>query len=134
MKFMPKAQKLIFDTLNGAISAGVYDDVPDQPPGMPEDSFPYAVIGFDDAESFDTDTWVGSQLQVEINVWSTYDGKLEAKNIMAEIYELLHRKPLVIEGATVVDCLHTFSTIPEVGIDRYVHGITRYRLTITEAL
>jgi len=134
MKFMVEAQKLIYDTLNGEISATVYDDVPQQPPGMPEDSFPYVVIGYDDADSFDTDSWVGAQISAELHVWSVYEGKLEAKQIMGEIYDLLHRKPLSISGAAVVDCLHTFSTIPEVGAEKYVHGITRYRLTITEAL
>lgn len=134
MMYMVEAQKLIYDTLNGVISATVFDDVPDQPPGMPEDSFPYVVIGFDDSTSFDTDTWTGAQVQVELHVWSTYDGKLEAKQIMAEIYELLHRRALSISGAAVVDCLHTFSSIPEVGAEKYVHGISRYRLTITEEL
>jgi hypothetical protein len=134
MIYLAEGQKLIFDTLSGNISASVFDDVPQQPPGMPADSFPYVVIGFDDAESFDTDSWTGAQLQAELHVWSTYKGKLEVKQIIAEIYALLHRQALSIEGAAVVDCLHTFSTIPDVGADKYVHGISRYRLTITEAL
>lgn len=132
MIYLKEAQKLIFDTLSGSISATVFDDVPDQPPGMPEDSFPYVVIGFDDAAPFDTDSWTGAQISIELHIWSRYEGKLEAKEIMAEIYNLLHRQSLAIAGASVVDCLHTFSTIPDVGASNYVHGITRYRLTITE--
>lgn len=134
MMYLAEAQKLIFDTLSGNISASVFDDVPDQPPGMPADSFPYVVIGFDDAAPFDTDSWTGSRIEAELHIWSTYDGKLEVKQIMAAIYALLHRQTLSIEGAAVVDCLHTFSTIPDVGADKHVHGISRYRLTITEAI
>lgn len=134
MMYLAAAQKLIYDTLSGNISATVFDDVPDQPPGMPADSFPYVVIGFDDGDSFDTDDWTGTQVNAELHVWSRYEGKLQAKQIMTEIYNLLHRKPLSIAGATVVDCLHTFSSIPDVGASNYVHGITRYRLTITEDL
>lgn len=134
MKYATAVQTLIYSTLNGNISASVFDDVPDQPPGMPADSFPYVVIGYDDVSSFDTDTWTGSQFEVELHVWSTYEGKAEAKGIMEEIYGLLHRQSLSVSGAVVVDCLHTFSTIPEVGATKYVHGITRYRLTITEAI
>lgn len=134
MKYGRAAQQLIYNTLKAGLTANVFDDVPDQPPGMPASSFPYVVIGYDDVNSFDTDTWTGSRIDVEIHVWSTYEGKAEAKGIMEEIYGLLHRQRLSVSGAAVVDCLHTFSTIPEVGYTKYVHGITRYRLTITEAI
>ena len=130
--YMLAAQKLIFDTLSGNISATVYDDVPDQPPGMPASSFPYVVIGFDDAEPFDTDSFVGSQIGIELNIWTVYEGKKEAKQIMEQIYNLLHRQTLTSASASVVDCLHTFSTIPDVGASNYVHGVSRYRLTLTE--
>lgn len=133
MMYGIEAQQLIYDTLSGSITATVFDDVPDQPPGMPADSFPYVVIGYDDLSPFDTDDQTGAEVSVELHVWSTYEGKTEVKQIFAEIYGLLHRQSLSIGGATVVDCLHTFSTIPEVGATKYVHGITRYRLTIMEA-
>lgn len=133
MMYATEAQQLIYNTLNGSITATVFDDVPDQPPGMPADSFPYVVIGYDDLQPFDTDDQTGAEVEVELHIWSTYEGKAEVKALFAEIYGLLHRQSLSISGATVVDCLHTFSTIPEVGATKYVHGITRYRLTIMEA-
>ena len=134
MKYLLPAQKLIYDTLNGNISATVFDDVPDSPPGMPMDSFPYVVIGQDESDNFDTDSFTGAHVLVELHIWSRYQGKSEAKAIMAEIYELLHRKPLSTAGVEVVDCLHIFSAIPDVGASNYVHGISRYRLTITEEI
>lgn len=154
-KFLLQAQKLVFDTLNGNVSAGVYDDVPDQPPGKPEQDMPYVVITGDVADSWDTDSWVGERCTIELHVWSAYQGKKECKEIMAEIYALLHRQSLsahvrfipvgstelltssgdtftVLLEVSVVDCLQTFSTIPNVGASNYVHGICRYQLTITE--
>lgn len=133
MMYALAAQELLYTTLNGAISAQVFDDVPDQPPGMPADRFPYVVIGYDDIQPFDTDDQTGAEIEFEIHVWSTYEGKAEVKQLFEQIYGLLHRQSFSISGAVVVDCLHTFSTIPEVGATKYVHGITRYRLTIMEA-
>lgn len=132
MMYGVAAQTLLFNTLNGNISATVFDDVPDQPPGMPEDSFPYVVIGYDYLEPFDTDDNLGAEVTCDIHVWSIYEGKKEIKTIFEEIYGLLHRQSLSITGAKVIDCLHTYSTIPTLGAERYLHGITRYRLTIME--
>lgn len=134
MKYGKAAQELIYARLNGSISASVYDVVPDQPPGMPSDSFPYVVIGYDDVQPYDTDNWVGSQVEASIHVWSTYKGKDEVKDLMEEIGSLLHRKTFSIPGAEVIQCLHLGSTVPDVGATKYVHGISRYRLIITEAL
>lgn len=131
-KFLLQAQKIVFDALNGNVFAGVYDDVPDQPPGKPEQDMPYVVITGDVADPWDTDSFVGERCTIELHVWSAYQGKKECKEIMAEIYDLLHRQTLTLAGVAVVDCLQTFSTIPNVGASNYVHGICRYQLTITE--
>jgi len=133
-KFANKVQALVYSTLNGNISCRVYDDVPDQPAGDPAANMPYVVIGSDQSFPFDVDEWIGERYTVELVFWSAYSGKKEVKSLMEEAYDLLHKQPLLVSGADVVDCLHTFSTILSMGANSYVQAIARYRLTITEEL
>lgn len=133
-KYLLTAQKIIWDTLNGNISANVYDDVPDQAPGNPTQNMPYVVIGQDQSFPFDTDSWTGEAVTVELHIWSAYRGKREVKQLMSEIYDLLHQQPLTAAGVAVLDCLHTFSSITGMAADNYIHGMVRYRLTLTEVL
>ena len=133
-QFMLKGQEIIYDALNGNISATVYDFVPDQDPGKPDDHFPYVVIGRDQSFAFDTDNWNGENITVEINVWSSYKGKKETKEIMAEIDALLHKQSLSASGVNVLDCLRTYAVIPNTGASNYTNGICRYRLTLTEVI
>lgn len=130
--FLLKGQEIIYNALEGNVSGGVYDYVPDLTPGAPDDDFPYVVIGRDQSFPFDTDDCKGENITVELHVWSNYKGKKEVKTIMGEIYNLLHQQPLSATGVSVLDCLHTFSAIPNVGASNYVQGICRYRLTLTE--
>ena len=133
-KFMLPAQTLIYTTLTAGLSYPVYDDVPDLPIGMPNDSFPYVALGHDYTNSFDTDNWNGEKVSVQLDVWSRYNGKLEVKTILSEIYALLHKQALTQAGVSVVDCLHVYSTIPDTGASNYVHGIARYEITLTEVI
>jgi hypothetical protein len=71
---------------------------------------------------------------VQLDVWSRYNGKLEVKTILAEIYALLHKQALTQAGVDVVDCLHVYATIPDTGASNYVHGIARYEITLTEVI
>lgn len=130
--FANTAQTLIFDTLDGVISCNVYDDVPDQTSGNPAENMPYVVIGSDQAFPFETDSFVGENITVELVFWSAYSGKKEVKGLMAEAHALLHRQTLTIAGADVVDCLHTFSSIFAMGANNYVQAVSRYRLTLKE--
>jgi len=134
-RYLIEAQKIVYDALNGNLpGVNVFDDVPDLPAGMPEDSFPYVVLGRDYSNAFDTDSWNGERVSVQVDVWSRYNGHKEAKEIMASVYELLHKQELTRAGVSVVDCLHVYSTIPDVGASNYVHGISRYELTLTEVI
>lgn len=130
--FSSAVQAAVYAALNGNVSANVYDDVPDQLPGKPEDKMPYVVIGADQAFPFETDSHIGHNYTITLSVWSAYSGKKEAKDIMDEAFDLLHRQSISVTGADTIDCLHTYSTIMSIGANNYVQGISRYRLTITE--
>ena len=132
--FLLSAQQLVYTALTNGLPYTIFDDVPDLPIGMPEDSFPYIVLGHDYTNAFDTDSWVGVKVSVQLDIWSRYNGKKEVKTILGEIYELMHRKSFVTPGVAVVDCLHVYSTIPDTGASNYVHGISRYEITLTEDL
>lgn len=129
--FMYDAQAAVYSAING-ISCTLFDKVPDQAEGLPFDQMPYAVIGHDNAEPFDTDNRVGEVVTVQIDLWSGADGKAEVKLLLKQIYARLHRAELSRPDCTIVSCLHTFSSIPDVGANSYVHGFCRYRLTIQE--
>lgn len=124
------AQKGIFDALDGVISATVYDDVPDLPEGMPDSNFPYVVVGDDTSRPWDTDDQLGEELTITLHIWSRYRGMKQVKDIMGEIYDVLHRGSPTATGMRIVDCLFEFADtfLEDDGITR--HGVCRYRLTV----
>jgi len=128
------AQTIIFGLLDGNISCGVYDDVPQLPEGMPSDDFPYCVIGDDSGEAWDTDDVTGAQVTVNVHYWSRYSGMKEVKGLMKEGFDLINRAtPTPPSGFRLVDCLYEFSDVELDPDGRTRHGIQRYRLTLQEA-
>jgi len=130
MSFETVAQQAVFDALSGNISAAVYDAVPVLPSGQPLANFPYVVIGNDTHRPWDNDDTVGSNSTVTLHVWSRAKGFKEAKTILGEIYDILHRASLAQAGYNMLDCLWEFSdtTDDPDGVTR--HGVARYRLTV----
>lgn len=135
------AQKIVYTTLSAGLTCPVYDVVPQDEDGNHSENMPYVVLGFDNLLPFDTDSWTGAKVNLEIFTWSAYRGLEEVKQIMGQIYNLLHRAELrqselipAWDGIVVVDCLNTFATIPQISGSRYVQGISRFQLTLTEEL
>lgn len=88
----PEVQAALYAYLNGHISAPVYDKVPETA------STPYVSIGEDSFEPDDTDESLGGEVFIELEIWSTYEGKKEAKTIARQIKQRLHRSYLNVEG------------------------------------
>mgnify|MGYP001360623881 CR=1 FL=1 len=135
MALMLNAQKMIYDRLTTALPGQrVYDDVPNLPDGQPASDFPYITVGDDMEVPWDTDDTLGSDITFVLHVWSRYQGKKEVKTIMQNIYNALHRQVAALDalatGVRVVDCLHEFSQIFELGDGATRHGVCRYRLRI----
>lgn len=112
------------------ISAGVYDDVPYLPEGMPRENFPYVVIGDDTTAAWDTDDTLGKEITITIHIWSRASGFKETKSIMGEVYDILNRLTIVKADYNVVDCLCEFSQALRDPDGETRHGVTRFRLTI----
>lgn len=88
----PEVQSAVFARLNGHLSAPVFDYVPEgtKPP--------YVTIGEDTFTPDDTDDSLGGEAFVEIEIWSTYEGKKEAKALAKAIRDRMHRASLEVEG------------------------------------
>ena len=133
MTFELPAQTAIYNRLNGAISATIYDDVPIQPDGQPNANWPYVVVGDTTAAPWDTDDRTGASMTVTLHIWSRYAGMSEAKSIAGQIYDRLHRHALAVTGMHTVDCLYEFSTFMRDSDGETRHGVVRYRLTMQDA-
>lgn len=126
-------QQAVFNRLTTAgISANVFDDTPDLPAGMPNDSFPYITIGEDTFTPWDTDDRRGVYATIYLHVWSRYQGKKEVKEIMQEIDNALNRQASTLSavGYSFLDCLLEYSNISDNTDGETRHGIIRYRVTI----
>lgn len=126
------AMQSIYTTLAAETTFNTYDYVPELPAGMPLDAFPYVVIGLNGSRPYDTDTFVGDEIDVYFHVWSRAEGTNETRTIAARLNEIFHRKPPVVSGANSVDMLRRFAQIYRDPDGKTFHGIFRYRLTLTE--
>lgn len=115
-------QAALYSALSGNISATVFDHVPE------DSAFPYVVIGEDLASEWDTDTEQGFETVLTLHYWSRYRGKKEIKELMGEVYDLLHRTDLSITGQYTVNLMWESSEIILDADGLTYHGIGDYRL------
>jgi hypothetical protein len=130
--FLNVAQQIIFDRLTGQLGSGVslFDTTPFLPEGAPATTFPYVVLGNDDATAWDTDDTLGAEVVVTLHFWSKAEGLAQVKTIMGAAYDRLNRAALTKMGYNVVDCLCEFSGIVPDPDNLVKHGVQRYRLTL----
>tara|TARA_R110002049_G_scaffold89003_2_gene224264 strand:- start:193 stop:594 length:402 start_codon:yes stop_codon:yes gene_type:complete len=109
------------NNLTSTLGASVFDDIPENTP------YPYVQLGEDTAIDYSTKDQTGSEVTVNIDVWSRYRGSLQAKNIMDRVHTLLHDSSLSVTGSNFINMRFEFSDIirdPD-GITR--HGVMRFR-------
>ena len=107
--------------LTSVLKAKVFDDIPENT------DYPYVQLGEDAAIDYSTKDQTGSEVSVNVDVWSRYRGSLEAKNIMDRVHTLLHDSSLSVTGSNFINMRFEFSDIirdPD-GITR--HGVMRFR-------
>ena len=132
-QFLTPVQQAVYTRLAAQISsATVYDDVPDMTEGLPAADFPYIVIGNDTEVAWDTDDTLGGNCTITLHAFSQYQGKKEAKEIMAAIDVALHRQAVNLSatGFRFVDCLREYSEVFDEDDGATRHGVCRYRITI----
>ncbi len=120
-------QTAIYNALNSGQIAPVHaqGDVPDNA------SDKYIVIGNDTMIEWDTDCETGFEGTVTIHAWdTTADNRsfLPVKDIMGDVYAILHRAELSITGYNTVGMDFEFSEtfLDPDGLTR--HGVQRFRV------
>ena len=128
-----KLQTAIYSTLTSgtltdisgtSITSKVYDDVPEGT------AYPYIVIGEETAIPTGAKDTDGHEHTLTFHVWSKYRGRKEIKQIMEQIYTILHNVAISITGATLVNIRHEFerTLLESDGITR--HGVIRFRAVV----
>tara|TARA_B100000524_G_C23416646_1_gene286345 strand:- start:75 stop:485 length:411 start_codon:yes stop_codon:yes gene_type:complete len=128
-----KLQTAIYSTLTSgtltdisgtSITSKVYDDVPEGT------AYPYIVIGEETAIPTGAKDTDGHEHTLTFHVWSQYRGRKEIKQIMEQIYTILHNVAISITGATLVNIRHEFerTLLESDGITR--HGVIRFRAVV----
>ena len=126
-------QKAIFSALNGdstltsTLSATIHDHVPQGT------QFPYVVIGeetmTDDSSTKDIDF---NEFTLVIHTFSRNRGRKEAKEIMARVYELLHKASLTVTGANHINTRFEFHDVIKENDGLTYHGVQRFRTILSD--
>lgn len=127
------AQTVTFTLLSGNITSTVFDSVPAQPEGDTDDNYPYTAVGDALMIPWDTDSVRGAQVTVAIYSYSRYLGAKEIKELMAEIYSLLHRAAPVLAGYRIIDILFESSAVLTMEDGKTREGVQNFVMTIQEA-
>lgn len=122
-------QKSLFEVLNAQASTlgitGVYDVAPQAADGGDASAFPYVVIGRTIITQKDTQTRNGWNALVRIHTYSRSGAMQECKLIQGGVYDLLHRQPLTITGASNYLFLRE-STDCMADQNSKIHGVCEY--------
>lgn len=134
MSFGNAIQAAIYTALNGAtaVTAPVYDDVPQPDDAGSAAQFPYITIGEDVLDQWDTDDSQGCTGTITIHTWSRAAGRKEVKTLQGAIYDTLARANIAVSGYTLV-------TLEWVGDQSFLdydgktrHGVSTYRIILDQ--
>lgn len=117
-------------TNDAAITARVTSIFDAVPQGQ---TFPYIVLSNDTSADDSTKTYDQEDITKTIDVWSRYNGKKEAQEIMSLALESITREPLMLTGGFTAQFarLELMETlIDEDGVTR--HGVLRLRFKIKQ--
>ena len=119
-------ERLDDDSTLGALITGVFDGVPD------DTALPIVVLGEGTTVDDATKTLDARDYVFSVDVFSSYRGMKETKNIMKQVYSLLHEYSLGVSGANLIDLRCEFTTQVTEGDGVTRHGIMRFRAFITD--
>lgn len=122
----------LFQALSTGLTENVWDHVPYQPPGDPDDGFPYVVVGEQDLEEWDTDDTVGVQISADVHTFSRALGRKEMREVMDKVYGVLHRATLTATGYNFIDCLFVGADTFQAEDGKTHRGVQTFLVTIQE--
>ena len=88
------------------VGDGVVVRIYDQPPPLPERVFPYVSIGPTDAMEDDADCIAGTDIVMQIDVWSRAVGFPECKRVSNAVLNALHEAPIDLPVNALVVIQH----------------------------
>ena len=119
-------QVALYDILTDALSVQVYD----QPSG--DAAYPYVTVGESTVVDDSTKTASGQEHTVTIHAWDQGGGRQSVKEILAQVYDALHRKSIPVAGHNLVLCHFDFASTVALDIDdKTYHGVHRYRIVMS---
>ncbi|WP_200302227.1 DUF3168 domain-containing protein [Streptomyces adelaidensis] len=110
-----------------ALVTGVFDEVPE------DQAHPYVTVGSITETVDDAHNQRGLEAQVELHIWSRYEGFKEAADVLAALDAALDRQPLTVTGfrdISVAHQQHTELRDPDPDI-RHIN--VSYRVWLTKA-
>ncbi len=126
-------QKAIFAALSAdstlALLIGDPPRVYDDPPA--DSDLPYVQIGDGSETDWSTATEAGAEHQLTIHVWSRAGGRMEARAVLAAIYDVLHEAALALDSNRLVNLRFALSQVWRENDGETYHGTARYR-AVTE--
>lgn len=122
-------QKTIRDALIGDSKISnavtdVFDFVPDKT------VFPYITVGDDTAVDWGAKDFDGMDYTINIHTWSRARGRKECKDIMFEVYRVLHLNDLNISGFKTVLCRFDFAESSLDPDGQTYHGVQRFKVIV----
>jgi hypothetical protein len=105
----------------------IYDDTPG------EAVLPYVQIGDGTEADWGTATERGAEHQLTIHVWSRAGGRMEARAILAVIYDVLQDAALTLESNRLINLRFALSQVWRESDGETFHGTARYR-AVTESI
>jgi hypothetical protein len=119
-------QGAVYAALSTALApTKVYDDPPQ---GC---AFPYVVVGEDACTDASSKIEEGEDIDLTVHAWSRYQGKKQAREIIAAIKDALHGQPLTVAGWGLVLARFEFSTVFPDPDGLTMHGVARFRFVLS---
>jgi hypothetical protein len=124
-------QTAIYNALTGdatlmAAIEGVYDFVPQ------DSAYPYVTIGDDDYKWWGAMGLDGGEYVVQIDGWARAEGRLECKNIMKLVADVLHDGVLTVASNTFISMRLQFQQVLREADGFTYHGVQQYKVYLHE--
>lgn len=119
-------QAAIYEALTADVSlmekiTGVFDSVPEST------GFPYITIGEGTMSDLGAHTFDGAETNITIHTWARGRGRKQTKEIMADVYRILHDSTLDISGHILVLARFDFAETMLDPDGVTYHGVQRFR-------
>ena len=124
-------QKALYSRLTtDAVLMGMVEGVFDQ--AAEQQAHPFVEFGPSDATEDDADCIIGAEYASQINVWSRYNGQLEAKRIADRVKKVLHRIELPLTDHAMVAIWVQQIRILQDPDGETTHGVVDVRALVEE--